>query len=343
MDKSIDKKFCFLVTGGAGSVGLEVLQELHHRGGDYEVRVIDRNIPEVLKKLAPFRKEFRIFPGNIDNRNLLDECTSGVNAVIHLAAVIPPLADQQPELARKVNVEGTRKLIRSVEQNAPGALFLHASSISIYGDRVKDPWIRVDDPLLPSPGDEYAITKISAEKAVRESQLDWSVFRLTAILGPQTRMTPLFFHMPLDTSLEIATARDTGFAFVEAAGYRDQLAGRTFNLSGGDRCRTSYREFLQRVFTIMGLKRFDLPPKAFAEHNFHCGYYADAEDLNDILHFQRDTLEDYYRLLESRQSGIVRYLSSRLHRLIKKSLVRRSDPWEALRKGWQTEIERYYL
>lgn len=336
-------KIIFLVTGGAGSVGLEVLHELYLRRETCEVRVIERNRPEVLRKLAPFRKAFRIYPGDIGDKKLLDACTPEVDVVIHLAAVIPPLADQQPELARKVNVEGTRQLLRAVERNAPCAIFLQASSISIYGDRVRDPWIRVDDPLLPSRGDEYAITKIAAEKLVRESALTWSIFRLTAIMGPQTRMDPLFFHMPLDTSLEIATARDTAFAFVEAGRFGEQIAGRTFNLSGGAGCRTTYREFLDRVFAIMGLRRFDLPAKAFAERNFHCGFYADADQLNDIIHFQRDTLEDYYQVLADKQSGVIRYLSSLLHRMIKRNLIRHSDPWRALRKGWRPEIERYYL
>ncbi|GAH16315.1 unnamed protein product, partial [marine sediment metagenome] len=39
--------------------------------------------------------------------------------------------------------------------------------------------IEVTDPLAPSRGDYYAITKISAEKLIRESDVDFAIFRLT--------------------------------------------------------------------------------------------------------------------------------------------------------------------
>lgn len=332
-----------LVTGGAGSVGMEVLHELHHHKGKYEVRVLDRRAPDVLRRLAPFRKDFQVIPGDLNDPDILDRCTRDVDFTIHLAAVIPPLADKKPDLAGKVNVDGTRMLINALLKNSPGSFLLYSSSISLYGDRLKNPWIRVEDEIFPSEGDEYALTKIAAEKLVRHSGLRWSVFRLSAIMGPQTRMDPLFFHMPLDTRLEIATARDTGVALVKAIDHQEEIENRIFNLSGGPTCRTTYREFLSRIFGIMGLKNLDLPEKAFAERNFHCGYYADSEDLNNILHFQKDSLEDYYRILEDKQGFFLRTLTRLFHSGIKQALLKQSEPFMALKKGWKKEIERYYL
>ncbi|MDQ7917978.1 hypothetical protein RBU60_10355 [Mesonia sp. MT50] len=39
--------------------------------------------------------------------------------VIHLAAIIPLLADDSPKLAQKVNTEGTRNLVQLLEQQSP--------------------------------------------------------------------------------------------------------------------------------------------------------------------------------------------------------------------------------
>ena len=259
-----------LVTGGAGSVGIEVLKELQQQKKWYQVKVLDRNRSEVLRKLKPFRKDFQLILGDLGDPDILKNATADVDFVIHLAAVIPPLADQNPDLANKVNVIGTRKLVEAIEKNSPSAFFLYTSSISVYGDRVYNPWITVEDPLLPSDGDEYAETKILAERIIRKSNLKWTIFRLSAIMGPQTHLDPLFFHMPLDTSLEIATSRDTGFAIVEAIYHQSDLRGKTFNLSGGENCRTTYRDFLTNAFNVMGLGKLNLPEKAFAKRNFHC-------------------------------------------------------------------------
>ncbi|MFA6128555.1 MAG: NAD(P)-dependent oxidoreductase [Bacteroidales bacterium] len=321
-----------LVTGGAGSVGLEVLKELQLHKKWYEVKVLDQNRPEVLRRLKPFFKDFQLILGNLCDQKILDRATADIDFVIHLAAIIPPLADRDPELAEKTNIEGTRALIHSVTRHSPSAFFLYTSSISVYGDRVYNPWITAEDPLLPSEGDEYAKTKIIAESILRKSRLRWSIFRLSAIMGPQTRLDPLFFHMPLDTSLEIATAHDTGFALVESIYHQDELKGRTFNLSGGEKCRATYRGFLSRVFKIMGLEKLELPDKAFATRNFHCGNYADAGLLEKILHFQQDTLEDYYWSLDKMSSKFTKRIYSTFHSLIRVFLLMKSEPLRARKK-----------
>jgi nucleoside-diphosphate-sugar epimerase len=331
-----------LVTGGAGSVGCEVLKELYHHRKWYHVKVLERNSPSSLRKLKPYRKDFQLILGDLCDPAILQEAAADVDFVIHLAAVIPPLADRQPELAERTNVTGTQLLVKAIEKQSPWAFFLYTSSISVYGDRVYNPLITVDDPLLPSEGDEYARTKVRAEKIVRTSHLGWSIFRLSAIMGPLTRLDPLFFHMPLDTSLEIATARDTGFALVEAIYHQQEIRGRIFNLSGGETCRTSYREFLDRVFHEMGLGKLDLPEKAFAQRNFHCGNYADADKLESILHFQQDSLEDYYAFLKNKRGAFSTFLINIFSYAVKRFLLTKSEPLRARKARNQIQFRKFF-
>ncbi|MCX6224244.1 MAG: NAD(P)-dependent oxidoreductase, partial [Bacteroidia bacterium] len=167
-------------------------------------------------------------------------------------------------------------------------------------------------------------------------------FRLSAIMGPQTRLNPLFFHMPLDTSLEIATARDTGFALVEAIYHQAEIKGKTFNFSGGEKCRATYREFLTEVFRVMGLQKLDLPEKAFAQKNFHCGNYADAQLLEEILHFQQDSLEDYYRMLAKKSTFLSRIFNSLFLDIIKLFLLNKSEPLRARKKKNHEQFRRFF-
>ena len=331
-----------MLTGASGAVGEETLKELVSRRDRYHIVAFDLKNKNTERILRPFAKHIEIVWGDITNRATVDALVKGVDFVIHLAAVIPPLADFDTELAERVNLGGTRNLIEALERYAPEAFLLYSSSVSVYGDRVIEPWLQVSDPLMPSVGDYYAHTKIAAEKLIRASNLHWSIFRFSAIMGPRTQMDPLFFHMPLNTCIELATTRDTGYALVEAIAKTEAIQGRIFNLAGGEKCRVIYKDMLTRSFEMMGLGELDFPEGAFAERNFHCGNYLDSDELNDILHFQRDSLEDYYQLLMRDNTPFKRFLIRLMSKSIKKRLLRDSDPYMALRAGDEALIERFF-
>ncbi len=331
-----------LLTGAAGAVGQEALRELVRRKDRYAVRVVEVRNPRTEKALQPFRDDAEIRWVDLTDRAAVDACVRNIDAVIHLAAIIPPLADHQPALAERVNVQGTQNLIEALQQHAPEAFFLYSSSVSVYGDRVKNPWIKVTDLLRPSEGDYYAVTKIKAEQFVKNSDLRWSIFRFTAIFSPRQKIDPLMFHMPLETCIEMATTRDTGYALAEALEHTDALHGRTFNLAGGEKCRTTYRDLLQGCFAAAGLYDMDFPPEAFADHNFHCGYFLDSDELEHILHFQHDSFEDYLNWYTQHVPLLRRWFSSVLRRPIKQYLLRRSDPYRALRQHDHKLIQRFF-
>ncbi|HHH53895.1 MAG TPA: NAD(P)-dependent oxidoreductase, partial [Bacteroidetes bacterium] len=261
--------------------------------------------------------------------------------VIHLAAIIPPLADKKPALSWKVNVEGTRNLIKGIEKYSTNAFLLYSSSISVYGDRLKNPWIKVSDPLRPSEGDEYAKNKIEAEKIIQNSKLDWTIFRLTAIMGGH-QISELMFHMPLETPLEIATPEDTARAFVHALNKRKQLSKKIFNLGGGEKCRIIYKDFLKRSFEISGLGKLNFPHKTFAEKNFHCGYYADGDELENILHFRKDTIDTYFEKQKKKTNTIQKFLTGIFKKPILKHLKNKSEPLKAFLSKNNYLIQRFF-
>ncbi len=320
-----------LVTGASGEVGLQVVEMLLNKT-NYIVRVF--SLPDRFSKrrLKRFFNRVEVIWGDIVNRQQITEAVKDCHAVIHLAAVLPPLADSNPELAHKVNVEGTRNLLQALEKEVERPFFLYASSVAIYGDRLTNPWIRVSDPLQPSEQDYYAQTKIEGERLIRTGKVDWSIFRLSAIMSENRKLDPLFFHMPLDTGIEVTSTRDTAYAIVKALSHQGQLSQRIFNLGGGPCCRVSYREFLRENFARMGLDFSLVPEKAFAERNFHCGYYADSDELESILHFQRDCVQDLYSCMENKVPSSQRFFSKLFQRMIISELVKRSEPWKARKK-----------
>ena len=294
-----------LLTGASGTVGFEVLKQLVEIP-ELKITVFDKKTKASVKKLDSYEDKVELIYGDITNKADVEKIIYNQDYVIHLAAIIPPTADNFPELVKKVNTEGTRNLVDLLEQHSPNCFFIYSSSISVYGDRLKNPYISVDDPLNPSTGDEYALTKIAAESIIQNSKLDWTIFRLAAIMGGH-KMSKLMFHQPLDTSLEIATPQDTARAFVRALDKQQQLSKQIFNLGGGESCRIDYKGFLERSFEIFGLGDLDFPDKAFAEKNFHCGFYEDGDELENILHFRNHTLNDYFNMEKEKVSSDSRH------------------------------------
>ena len=329
-----------LLTGASGTVGFETLKHLV-KNPNYCITVFDVKTPKSVKKLKPFSDLAEIVYGDIANVSDVQKVGQKQDVVIHLAAIIPPFADINPELAYRVNVQGTENLVRSLEKNSPNCHLLFSSSISVYGDRIINPEISVNDPLKPSPGDQYGETKVLCEKVISESCLSWSIFRLAAIMGNH-KISKLMFHMPLNTPMEICTPEDTGRAFANAVDFQVQLKNQIFNLGGGEDCVISYRSFLEKMFEAFGLGEAKFPDKAFAEKNFHCGIFSDGNQLEEIIHFRRQNLDDYFEMVHQQIHPFQKKITFLFAKLIKRYLLSQSEPYRAYKSGNEKEIEHFF-
>jgi cholest-5-ene-3beta,7alpha-diol 3beta-dehydrogenase len=332
-----------LITGASGTVGREVLKQLLASPDACEITVFVLETRKSKSFYKKFNSTVNIIYGDISNKNDVCKACRNIDIVIHLAAIIPPEADKYPELAEAVNLSGTKNLIECIEEQSPDAFLIYSSSISVYGDRNSNPWIKTSDPLIPSDRDEYARTKIAAEKIITNSKIRWTIFRLTAIMGMDNhKPSELMFHMPLNSHLEIATPGDTGRAFVNSIGHLDELNRKIYNLSGGEKCRIFYRDFLSRSFEIFGLGNLDFKEDSFATRNFHCGYYADGEILDDILSFRRETIDDYFESMKNHISPFRRMITMIFRKIIKRNLQKRSEPLVAVDNDNKTDIQHYF-
>jgi nucleoside-diphosphate-sugar epimerase len=280
-----------LVTGAAGIVGMNTVDELLKQGRT--VRLFDLPTHRNRRTLRRFRPKADIHWGDIRNRADVLAAVRDMDAVIHLAAVIPPLADRRPELAESVNVGGTANLLSSLCQTNPAARFLFTSSISVYGDRVTNPYIGPTDPLTPNPEDHYAHHKIKCEEMIRHSGLAWTIFRLSYIVSVRKlAMDPIMFDIPLATSFEICDSSDAALALANALN-NPAAVGETLPIAGGARCRISYRDYLSRMLEIFGVGGPRLPERAFKTAGFHCGF-METQKSQSLLRYQRSTLADYF-------------------------------------------------
>ncbi|HEX2864362.1 MAG TPA: NAD(P)-dependent oxidoreductase, partial [Deinococcales bacterium] len=269
-----------LVTGAFGNVGRSLLLALAGRG--HAVVAADR------ASRAAFRAA-RAFPGvKVRWGDLTDPVqvaglVVGVDAVVHLAAVIPPASERRPEVARRVNVEGTRNLVEALRAVNPGALFVLASSVSVHGPAAASSTpLRASDPACPT--DHYSGHKLEAEALVRASGLPFCILRLNAAMPLKlAQFDPLMFDVSLDSPLEFVHTRDAGLAFANALD-APEARGRVLLIAGGERCRTRYREFFTELLGALGVGM--LPDDAFGDRPFYTGW-MDTADSQALLRYQR--------------------------------------------------------
>ena len=332
-----------LLTGATGTVGKYALQYLTEKSENYNVTVFAQNTSTDKRKLAEYSKKAEIVYGDLRSKSDVYKINKKFDAVIHLAAVIPPLADENKELSYGVNVVGTNNLVEFLKKNSPDAFFIYTSSVSVYGDRLKNNNISTDDILSPSPLDYYATTKIEAEELIQNSGLNYTIMRLSAVAGDSSQKpNPLLFHMPLDTNIEFITAEDAANACVSAIEKKDELLNKIYNLGGGENCRILYKDFIAKSFDIFGLGKVKFPKTAFAEKNFHCGLYADGDKLNSILNFRRYSLDEYFNNLKNKTGKFKRLFLKIFAKIIEKYLVNQSEPMKALNQKNKTMINHFF-
>ena len=145
-----------LVTGGAGYVGTALLPKLLEAG--HEVTVFDNLMQGGNQLLSFFRnKNFNFINGDVTIKSDLESAVKDKDIIIHLAAIVGfPACKNNPELATRVNVGGTKNLI---EVTSPNQTILYGSTGSNYG-RVTDVCTE-ESPL--NPLSLYGETKTEAE------------------------------------------------------------------------------------------------------------------------------------------------------------------------------------
>lgn len=312
-----------LLTGAFGNVGLSVLKELIDN--NHNIRILEIKNRKNLKISQKIPKHIEILWGDITNKFDVERAVKNRDIIIHLAAIIPPLADKLPDLAEQVNVYGTKNILDAMKKQSKKIHLIFSSSIAVYGDRRKQPLINPTDQLNPSKGDFYALTKISAENMIKFSGFDYTIFRLTYITSiNKLDMDPLMFHMPLDTSIEICDTRDVGLAIINAIDNKAVLR-KTFNIAGGKNCRTTYRKYLNEMMELFGLGKRFLPDEAFSDSNFHCGF-MDTSESQKLLQYQNYSLKDYYKDVK-KKIGIKKYFIRFVKSSVRSNLLRKSEPY----------------
>src|SRR6516164_330590 len=123
----------FLVTGGAGTIGSTIVDQLAAAGAD-EIVVLDnfvRGRPENLAAALRTGK-VRVADGDIRDTELVRSLMPGMDVVFHQAAIRITQCATEPRLALEVLVHGTYEIVEAAA-DAGVRKIVAASSASVYG------------------------------------------------------------------------------------------------------------------------------------------------------------------------------------------------------------------
>jgi nucleoside-diphosphate-sugar epimerase len=280
-----------LVTGAFGNLGQMVVRELQRQAID--VRCLD--LPNARNQRAAREHQGRVeFAwGDIRDTAWLARQVEGVDAVIHLAALLWPATENQPELAEAVNLTATKQLVALLARLPRAPLFLYPSSLTVFGvTRNQPPPRKPSDPVVPT--DAYTRHKLAVEAHLAASSIPWVVFRIgvsvdSRTLSADASVLRKMVAVRADNRLEYVHPEDVALAMVNAVQKQDAVNRRTFLIGGGRSCQVTQFIFLSAAIEALGLHWSE---------RFHGSdeYYTDwleTEESQRLLAYQRRGFDRY--------------------------------------------------
>jgi len=148
----------YIVTGGAGFIGSNIVKKLVSRGDN--VTVIDNLNTGKEENLASVKDKIVFLKDTILNIDLLEKHTEEIDGIFHQAA-LASVQDSfsKPEEYNDVNVNGTENILKLAKKN--NFKVVYASSSSVYGNPERIPIKESDS---KNPINPYAETKLKKEE-----------------------------------------------------------------------------------------------------------------------------------------------------------------------------------
>lgn len=241
-----------LLTGGAGYLGSTLLPMLLEDG--HQVRIVDKFMWGVNPVLSYFSNpNVEIMSGDVREAPVIEQALKGMDAVIHLAAIVGyPACSADEDLAISTNVKATELLVKSMKSQQK---LIFASTGSTYG-KVEG----ICDENTPiNPLTVYGKSKFEGEKLMDQNGA--VRLRLATVFGisPRMRLDLLvndFCYKSIHDHLIVMFegwhrrtflhVKDAARAFVFALNHYDQMSGEAYNV-GSDSMNYTKKEVAEHI------------------------------------------------------------------------------------------------
>lgn len=267
---SLEKK-SFLITGGAGFIGSNLVEYLLKYGAG-KVRVLDNLSTGNLKNIEGFltNTAFEFIEGDIRDIATCQKACEGIEYVAHQAALgSVPRSINDPITTNEVNINGFLNMLVASRDNKCKR-FVYAASSSTYGDSKELPKV---EGIIGKPLSPYAVTKyvneLYADVFSKTYGIETIGLRYFNVFGPRqdpngayAAVIPLFIKAikedkPATINGDGETSRD--FTFVENAVQANikalltinkAVVNQVYNVACGE--RTTLNQLWQKINDLAG-------------------------------------------------------------------------------------------
>ena len=183
----------YIVTGGAGFIGSNLVRLLLKQPGAGRVEVIDNCFTGHRANLDEVASDVAYHDVDIRDYDSVARVVKGADAVFHLAAVPSvPRSIVEPVPCHDININGTFTVFRACADGNVGRV-VYAASSSAYGNQEASPKVET---MSPAPLSPYAAQKLMGEYYVRVFKECWSLetvaLRFFNVFGPRQDPTSAY-------------------------------------------------------------------------------------------------------------------------------------------------------
>lgn len=272
-----------LITGGAGSVGRGLIARF--RADGRLVRIFDLPICDFTGLEGV--EGIEVWKGDITNPETVEQAITDVEAVVHLAALLPPASEKDRDQTFAVNVQGTRNLMKALEQNQPQGVFVFSSSVSTYGDTTQQPPpVTTDRPQKAI--DIYAESKIAAEQCLLNSSLQRVILRIAPVAVPAFQEPPAVWPFQADQRIEMVHRSDVIEALYHATN-NPAAWGKILNIAGGKSWQMLGKDYVRHLYELIGVP---IEEAVFRQEPGWVDWY-DTTESQQLLQYQQHSYEKY--------------------------------------------------
>jgi NADH dehydrogenase len=227
-----------LVTGASSEMGSALIRQLLNNSG-WKIRaMVHRSLVNV--------SGCEIRPGNLKNKGLLVRALSGVDTVVHMAALTKSTRESD---YFEVNVSGTKNLIDAcLESGVKKIIYISSAAASLHGGG-------------------YSRSKLEAEQSIKKSGMKWLILRPSEVYGQRAgdsinrliRWIQRYIFVPV---LGTGTCKlspvfiDDVVSAIAVSIFNKELESETIVLAGPE--ELTYDDLVDRVAAYFGVKRFKL-------------------------------------------------------------------------------------
>lgn len=277
-----------LITGAAGTIGVEVLKSLLTEG-KYEISVLDLKNTKSKKIFNNYKDRVNILYGDLTDQILVEELVKKHDIIIHLATVLPPITALNEFMAKNSEYNVVENFTRAINYYNENCIFIYGSSTGVYQNSVDNSVDNIIKNSFDSYYDEY---KFKSEKLIIKKLSEYIIVRIPLVLNSVSRDN-FNCNVKRNTIVSTITKEDAGYAFAKILDHLNKYKKQVLNISGNDTFTLTIDELISKLVKNNALNWSMFLNLFIYDKSSHYPKCIDVIKFNNVLDYQRDEMDNY--------------------------------------------------